>query len=49
MIEYLHEFNFLARYALDDVATDLRRRIRFMNGLMEELQLALAVHDFRNF
>ena len=47
--EYLHEFNFLARYAPDDVSTDLRRRNRFMNGLSEELQLALAVQDFRNF
>ena len=47
--EYLHEFNALARYAPDDVSTDLRRRNRFMNGLSEELQLALAVQDFRNF
>ena len=47
--EYLHEFNFLARYAPDDVSTDLRRRNRFMNGLTEELQMALLVQDFRNF
>ena len=47
--EYLHEFNSLARYAPDDVSTDLRRRNRFMNGLSEELQMALAMHDFRNF
>ena len=47
--EYLHEFNSLARYAPDDVSTDTRCQSRFMNGLTEEMQLALAVHDFRNF
>ena len=47
--EYLHEFNFLARYAPDDVSTDARRQSHFMNGLTDEIQLALAVHEFRNF
>ena len=47
--EYLYEFNFLARYAPNDVSTDLRRRNRFLNGLSEELQMAVALHDFRNF
>ena len=47
--EYLQEFNALARYAPDDVSTDARRQSRFMNGLTEEMQLALAVHEFRNF
>ena len=47
--EYLYEFNFLARYAPDDVSTDQRRRNRFLNGLSEELQMAVALHDFGNF
>ena len=48
-MEYLHKFNFLARYAPDDVSTYARRQSRFINGLTEEMHLSFAVHDFRNF
>lgn len=49
VLEYLNEFNHLARYAPDDVSTDARKQDQFLNGLSEVLQLALAIHDFRNF
>jgi hypothetical protein len=35
--EYIDVFNKLARYALDDVDTDAKRRERFLDGLNDEL------------
>ena len=36
--EFLYEFNHLARYAPEDVATDDAKQEKFMDGLSEELQ-----------
>ncbi|BAF23431.1 Os08g0315200 [Oryza sativa Japonica Group] len=49
VMEYLCEFNHLARYAPDDVKTDTRKQNRFMNGLSAEMQLELAAHSFLDF
>ncbi|XP_040385858.1 uncharacterized protein LOC121056120 [Oryza brachyantha] len=49
VMEYLREFNHLARYAPDDVNTDARKQNRFMNGLSAEMQLELAAHSFLDF
>lgn len=49
VLEYLREFNRLARYAPNDVSTDARKQDQFLNGLTEVMQLALAVHDFSDF
>uniref|UniRef100_J3KUZ5 Retrotransposon gag domain-containing protein n=1 Tax=Oryza brachyantha TaxID=4533 RepID=J3KUZ5_ORYBR len=46
VMEYLREFNHLARYAPDDVNTDTRKENRFMNGLSPEMRLELAAHSF---
>lgn len=35
--EYLYEFNHLARYAPEEVATDEAKQEKFMDGLSEEL------------
>uniref|UniRef100_J3KVD7 Reverse transcriptase domain-containing protein n=1 Tax=Oryza brachyantha TaxID=4533 RepID=J3KVD7_ORYBR len=49
VMEYLREFNHLARYAPDDVNTDDRKQNRFINGLSAEMQLELAAHSFLDF
>ena len=38
VIEFLHEFNHLARYAPEEVATDEAKQEKFVDGLSEELQ-----------
>src|SRR3954470_2694301 len=41
--EYIEEFNYLARYALDEVDTDAKRKEKFLEGLNDELNLQLSV------
>src|SRR3954451_19368702 len=41
--EYIEEFNNLARYALDEVDTDAKRKEKFLEGLNDELNLQLSV------
>lgn len=48
VIGYLDEFTELARYAPDDVDTEKKRIERFLNGLHDEMQCALVVHDFQD-
>lgn len=47
--EYLHEFNRLARYALEDVRTDKERQEKFLEGLKDELSVKLISHDYSDF
>nr|AAR89000.1 putative gag protein [Oryza sativa Japonica Group]ABF96825.1 retrotransposon protein, putative, unclassified [Oryza sativa Japonica Group] len=47
--EYLHEFNRLARYALEDVRTDEERQEKFLEGLKDELSVMLISHDYVDF
>nr|AAO19383.1 putative polyprotein [Oryza sativa Japonica Group]ABF98353.1 retrotransposon protein, putative, Ty3-gypsy subclass [Oryza sativa Japonica Group] len=47
--EYLHEFNRLARYALEDVRTDEERQERFLEGLNDELSYPLMTGDYPDF
>src|SRR5512142_2633954 len=49
VVEYLHEFNRLARYAPEDVRTDEERQEKFLEGLNDELSYALMSTDFRDF
>ena len=49
VIDYVHEFNYLAQYAPEDVSTDEKKRDRFMDGLSEEMQDKLAALDFSDF
>ena len=39
MGRYMDEFSKLARYALDDVATDAAKQEKFMEGLNDELSM----------
>ena len=43
------EFSKLARYALDDVATDAAKQEKFMEGLNDELSMQLMVANFNNY
>ena len=47
--EYVYEFNHLARYAPEDVATDVAKQYRFRSGLSEELKEKLSITDFPDF
>nr|ABA96940.1 retrotransposon protein, putative, Ty3-gypsy subclass [Oryza sativa Japonica Group] len=49
VIEYLHEFNRLARYAPDDVRTDAERQEKFLSGLDDELTNQLISRDYEDF
>ena len=48
-MEYVYEFNHLARYAHEDVATDMAKQSKFRRGLSEELKEKLSVIDFPDF
>ena len=39
VVEYIEEFNNLARYAPDEVDTDAKRKEKFLEGLNDELNL----------
>nr|AAX96686.1 retrotransposon protein, putative, Ty3-gypsy sub-class [Oryza sativa Japonica Group]ABA92529.1 retrotransposon protein, putative, Ty3-gypsy subclass [Oryza sativa Japonica Group] len=49
VIEYLHEFNRLARYAPEDVRTDAKRQEKFLSGLDDELTNQLISRDYEDF
>nr|ABA92058.1 retrotransposon protein, putative, Ty3-gypsy subclass [Oryza sativa Japonica Group] len=49
VIEYLHEFNRLARYAPEDVRTDDERQEKFLSGLDDELTNQLISRDYEDF
>src|SRR5512142_1216430 len=49
VIEYLHEFNRLARYAPEDVRTDAEKQEKFMSGLDDELTNQLISGDYADF
>jgi hypothetical protein len=40
--QYLNKFNHLSQYAIDQVNTDLKKRICFMRGLNDRLQRKMA-------
>ena len=43
------EFSKLARYTLDDVATDATKQEKFLEGLNDELSMQLMVATFTNY
>ena len=45
----MDEFNKLARYAPDDVATDAMKQEKFMEVLNDELSMQLMVETFANY
>jgi hypothetical protein len=47
--EYVHKFTELARYAPDDVSTEVKTMARFLKGLRPELKTILASQDFLSF
>ena len=49
VMEYLYEFNHLARYAPREMATDEAKQEKFRFGLSEELQDKLSIVDFPDF
>ena len=49
VIEYLHEFNRLARYAPEDVRTDAEKQEKFLSGLDDELTNQLISRDYEDF
>jgi hypothetical protein len=42
VMQYLNKFNHLSQYAIDQVNTDLKKRICFMRGLNDRLQRKMA-------
>ena len=49
VVEYVYEFNHLARYAPEDVTTDRAKQYKFRGGLSEELKEKLSITDFPDF
>jgi hypothetical protein len=47
--EYIHKFTELARYAPEDVNTEVKKMARFLKGLRPELKTILASQDFHSF
>ena len=47
--QYMDEFSKLSRYAPDDVATDVAKREKFMEGLNDEISMQLMVATFNNY
>ena len=47
--EYIHKFIELARYAPDDVCTEVKKMAHFLRGLRLELKTILASQDFLSF
>jgi hypothetical protein len=41
-MQYLNKFNHLSHYAIDQVDTDLKKKIFFMRGLNDRLQWKMA-------
>ena len=49
MAQYVEEFSKLSRYAPDDVATDVVKQEKFMEGLNDEMSMQLVVATFNNY
>ena len=45
----MDEFSKLARYAPDDVSTDVAKQEKFMEGLNDEMSMQLMVATFNNY
>ena len=45
----MDDFSKLARYALDDVATDVAKQEKFLEGRNDELSMQLMVATFNNY
>ena len=45
----MDDFSKLARYAPDDVATDVAKKEKFLEGLNDELSMQLMVANFNNY
>ena len=43
VVEYMNEFNNLARYAPKEIDTDVKKKNRFINGLDDELSILMTV------
>jgi hypothetical protein len=48
-MSYVNAFNALSQYAPDEVSTDAKKRERFYDGLLEELQDKLSTTKFDDF
>ena len=42
VVEYMNEFNSLARYAPEEIDTDVKKKNRFINGLDDELSILMT-------
>nr|AAX92822.1 retrotransposon protein, putative, Ty3-gypsy sub-class [Oryza sativa Japonica Group] len=49
VMEYLHEFNNLARYAPEDVREDEEKQEKFLAGMDSELSVCLVFGDYLDF
>jgi hypothetical protein len=49
IMEYLDRFNYLTRYAVDEVSTNKKKQLRFRLGLHPEMRKELALLEPRNF
>jgi hypothetical protein len=49
VMSYVNAFNALSQYAPDEVSTDAKKRERFYDGLLEELQDELSTTKFDDF
>jgi hypothetical protein len=49
MNEYVIKFTQLSRYAPQEVDTNEKKQVCFLNGLNDGLTYALEAHDFENF
>ena len=47
--QYVDDFSKLACYAPDDVATDVGKQEKFLEGLNDELSMQLMVASFNNY
>ena len=47
--QYVDEFSKLACYAPDDVATDVAKQEKFLEGLNDEMSMQLMVETFNNY
>ena len=43
VVEYMNEFNNLARYAPEEIDIDVKKKNRFINGLNDELSILMTI------
>ena len=48
-MEFLHRFNYLARYATSEIPNEARKVALFRERLNDEMKWSLAAHDIPNF